>query len=215
MTEIHQNALANHHSIDDASHHSDDRNIGSDAHGRQMPDDRTPDTTSGSVNISFNAHMRLRAYQDQKNQSIAAPGLSKQGVMTELNSSIDVLSDGIAKQNLNKIKSDKIHNDTVENDYSALLNHTADGNFSERISGMLSEVQNNIVQDSEPGYLYLVNMLNNYQTTVGDPQQLQEVMRKEEFYLSRRKPFMDSADFQSYSQVLNQFSNIVERQQYA
>lgn len=223
MTAIHQNSLANHHAIDDASHHSGDRNIGSDAHGRQMPDDRTTDSTSGSVNISFNAHMRLRAYQDQKNQLIPELSIAKQGVVTELNSSMDVLSDTTAKQNLynadsddpGKIKSGKISSDTKNNDFSAFMNRPQAGNFSERITGMLSEVQNNIVQASEPGYHYLVNMLHNYRTTVEDPQQLQEIMRKEEFYLSRRKPFMDSADFQSYSQVLNQFSNIVERQQYA
>ena len=223
MTAIHQNSLADHHAIDDASRHSDDRNVGSDARGRQMPDDGIPNTTSGSVNISFNAHMRLRAYQDQKNQSISEISIAKQSVMTELNSPIDVLSDSIAKPNINNmhfddplsINSGKINDETTKNDYSALLSHPEAGNFSERISGMLSEVHNNIVQASEPGYRYLVNMLHNYRTTVEDPQQLQEIMRKEEFYLSRRKPFMDSADFQSYSQVLNQFSNIIERQQYA
>ena len=221
MTEIHQNSLASHHSVDEASRHSVDTNSGNGAHGRQLLDDSTRDlkyeATSGSVNISFNAHMRLRAYQDQKTQSI-----SEKGVMTQLNSSIDDFPDGIANQGSNTMDFDSLNKDSdtiksdktiIEND--ALLNKSIISDFSERISGMLSEVHNNIVQDSEPGYRYLVNMLNNYRSTVEDPQELQEIMRKEEFYLTRRKPFMDSADFQSYSQVLNQFSNIVERQQYA
>ena len=221
MTEINQNSLASHHSVDEVSRHSGDTNPGNGAHGRQLLDDSTRDlkyeATSGSVNISFNAHMRLRAYQDQKTQSI-----SEKGVMTQLNSSMDSLSDGIANQSsdtmdfdsLNK-DSDTIKSDNKNNENAALLNKSLISDFSQRISGMLSEVHNNIVQDSEPGYRYLVNMLNNYRSTVEDPQELQEIMRKEEFYLTRRKPFMDSADFQSYSQVLNQFSNIVERQQYA
>ena len=221
MTEINQNSLASHHSVDEASRHSGDTNPGNGAHGRQLLDDSTRDlkyeATSGSVNISFNAHMRLRAYQDQKTQSISG---SK--VMTQLNSSMDGLSGGIANQSsdtmdfdsLNK-DSDTIKSDKKNNENATLLNKSVMSDFSERISGMLSEVHNNIVQDSEPGYRYLVNMLNNYRSEVEDPQELQEIMRKEEFYLARRKPFMASADFQSYSQVLNQFSNIVERQQYA
>lgn len=218
MTEIHQNSLASHHSVDEASRHSGDTNPGNGAHGRQLLDDSTRDlkyeATSGSVNISFNAHMRLRAYEDQKTQSI-----SEKGVMAQLNSSMDSLSDGIANQSSNNMDIDSLNKDSgaikSDNENATLLNKSVRSDFSERISGMLSEVHNNIVQDSEPGYRYLVNMLNNYRSTVEDPQELQEIMRKEEFYLTRRKPFMDSADFQSYSQVLNQFSNIVERQQYA
>lgn len=200
MTAIHQNAPANHHSIDDASHHSGDRNIGSDVHGRQILDDSARDSTSGTVNISFHAHMRLRAYQDQKTQLTAD---------SELHPVNSLIAPDISQL------------DTVSEQSPDSINNRPDAagfsnsGFSKKVTSMLSEVENNIVQTSEPGYRYLVNMLNNYKTTVEDPQQLQEIMRKEEFYLSRRKPFMESADFQSYSQVLSQFSNIIERQQYS
>jgi len=205
MTAIHQNALANHQSIDDASHHSENKSIGSDAHGRQILDDSARDSTSGTVNISFHAHMRLRAYQDQKTQlaadsesapvkSLAAPDTSSIDIVSE--QSPDVIDNRLDKS-------------------SSLLKSPGVAEFSEQMTNILSEVENNIVQTSEPGYRYLLNMLNNYKTNVEDPQQLQEIMRKEEFYLSRRKLFMESADFQSYSQVLGQFSNIIERQQYS
>jgi t-SNARE complex subunit (syntaxin) len=95
------------------------------------------------------------------------------------------------------------------------LNSSNNSHFSNKINQILSEVEQNIVQTSEPGYQYLVNMLNNYQPDVENPEQLQEIVRKEEFYLSRRKPFMESAEFQSHSQVLSQFSNIISRQQYS
>lgn len=205
MTAIHQNALANHQSIDDASHHSENKSIGSDAHGRQILDDSTRDSTSGTVNISFHAHMRLRAYQDQKTQLTADADLaSVKSLAAPDTSSLDTVSEQ---------SPDVIDNKPDKS--STLLKSPDVTGFSEQMTNILSEVENNIVQTSEPGYRYLLNMLNNYKTSVEDPQQLQEMMRKEEFYLSRRKPFMESADFQSYSQVLGQFSNIIERQQYS
>ena len=190
MTEIHHNSVVAHHSVDDASRHSENSLIGNGTtHGRQTLNDSTRGLLTGTINISFNAHMRLRAYQEQPNRD----------VMTSLNPPVEVLPSVTA--------------DTISPDIE--VHGSEASGFSDRISGMLSEVHKNIVQASEPGYRYLVNMLNNYQTKVEDPQQLQEIMRKEEFYLTRRKPFMGSADFHSYSQVLNQFSNIVERQQYS
>ncbi|MCW8932521.1 MAG: hypothetical protein OQL19_20100 [Gammaproteobacteria bacterium] len=216
MTEIHQNSLANSHSLEETPRNPGDRSVGNDAQGRQLLDDRSRDTTAGSVNISFNAHMRLRAYQDQKVQ------LTDQSTIMPLNSSQDTVSDDVSNKSFNKMRSDDTNvlegerkeKHSQNNEMPESLNHPETNHFSESITGMLSEVQNNIVQASEPGYRYLVNMLSNYQTTVDNPQQLQEIMRKEEFYLTRRKPFMDSSDFQSYSQVLNQFSNIIARQQF-
>ena len=218
MTEINQNSLASHQSVDEVSRHPGDKNQGNGTHGRQPLNDSTRglnhESASGSVNISFNAHMRLRAYQDQKEH------LPEQSLMADSNLSMEVVPEGLHNQSL---KSDLTHmelseqnrvRNNQETEATSLSKNSELNHFSEKMSSMLTEVENNIVQASEPGYRYLVDMLNNYQTTVGDTQQLQEVMRKEEFYLSRRKPFMDSADFQSYSQVLNQFSNIIARQQY-
>ncbi len=207
MTQIHQSALPAHHSVDEQSHTISGQNDQSASGSSQNV---THDQALGTVNISFNAHMRLRAYQDQKN-----PSDSENSAL----SNADLLSQGLSSQgspvDLKEQKSElddfdqsvKLKDDPRNNSSSSLK-------FSEQITEMLYEVQDNIVKTSEPGYHYLVNMLNNYRSSVEDPQQLQEIMRKEEFYLSRRKPFMENADFQSYSQVLNQFSNIVERQQY-
>lgn len=185
MTTIHQNSLAGHQSIDDVASQPDDRVRNSGVPDRQ--DDNAAGSVSGTVNISFTAQMRLRAYQDQRTQLISKPVQEVEKSVPEAVNAIDSPAVSTADKN----------------------------NFSQGLSNILSEVENNIVQSSEPGYRYLVNMLNNYQNSVEDPQQLKEIMRKEEFYLTRRKPFMESADFQSYSQVLNQFSNIIDRQQYS
>lgn len=214
MSEIQQNSLASHHSVDETARHpGDNRGVG--VNGRQLLDDSSDNSISGSVNISFNAHMRLQAYQDQNVQSIVA-----QDDPLALKLTANALSDTTPNQSSDNVDSERVDDsklvdDNAENENPAVLNQSDKPDFSKQITGMLTEVENNIVQASEPGYRYLVNMLSNYQTTVEDPQQLQEIMRKEEFYLTRRRPFMDSAEFQSYSQVLNQFSNIVARQQYA
>lgn len=215
MTAIHQNALANHQSIDDASHHSDNSDIRSDADGRKVRDDSTHNSTLGTVNISFHAHMRLRAYQDQKTQLMADSELHSEKSLIALDiSPFDTVSEQSPDSIDNRL--DKSVTSLKSPDAAGFPDSGfQDSGFSRKVTSMLSEVESNIVQTSEPGYRYLVNMLNNYKTTVEDPQQLQEIMRKEEFYLSRRKPFMESADFQSYSQVLSQFSNIIDRQQYS
>lgn len=199
MTEINHNSLAGHHAVDDASRHPGDREKGGNIHGGQILDDHSHDSTVGSVTISFNAHMRLRAYEDQQKQFTIDPGL-------------------LPVNSLSAPGSDAIENGFDE--ALSVLSYSkaagiSDFNFSEQMHSMLAEVEQNIVQTSEPGYQYLVNMLNNYKTSVDNPQQLQEIMRREEFYLSRRKPFMEITDFHSYSQVLSQFSNIIERQQYS
>ena len=77
---------------------------------------------------------------------------------------------------------------------------------------MLSEIEQNLVQTTEPGYKHLRNLLSNQSNTLSEPEQLQEIIRREKYFLGRRKAFMDSSEFQSYSQVLNQFSNILQRE---
>ncbi len=203
MTEINQNSFASHHSVDESSRHHEDGHKGTSVSGRQLvessPRDLKQDSTTGSVNISFNAHMRLRAYQDQKvalSANEATQNLNLNHLTTEL------------------VEENQLLNNTSEKNHVP-TNAFSQNNYSPNMRGMLSEIQKNIVQSSEPGYRYLENLLNNHKGAVEDPQQLQEIMRKEEFYLSKRKPFMESGDFQSYSQVLSQFSNVIARQQYS
>ena len=195
MTAIHQNTISNNHSIGEQSHQSSKGNEKGHKREGSAENNSTQSVQSSTVNISFNAELRLRAYQEQR--KLVEPNQSE---AIALNSEIKALS----------IES------TVEKSMGMMRENDGNSNvFSQNINYMLDEVQNNIVKKSEPGYQYLVNVLNNNKNTVEDPQQLQEIMRKEQFYLSRRKPFMPNSDFQSYSQVLSQFSNIVGRQQYA
>lgn len=189
----HQNAISNNHSIDDKSHHTGSEN--GTGHDKRTENNSTQDINSSTVNIPFNAELRLRAYQEQRK-------------LIELTQSETVISD-LGNKAL------AIDN-SIENQTEMIIKNDEDFyNFPQNINYMLIKVQNNIVQKSDLEYQYLVNVLNNNKNTVEDPQQLQEIMRKEQFYLTRRKPFMQNSEFQSYSQVLNQFSNIVECQQYA
>ena len=175
MTIIHQDSVSGRQSVDDTSHQA--------AAGYEGDINSTQGLHSSTINISFQAELRLRAFQEQRKSQINP-------AVVDYNSMSDRVSEVAEKQ----------HDDS---------------GFSRRISNMLLEVQNNIVQIGDSGYQYLVNVLQNNKETVEDQQQLQEIMRKEQFFLSRRKPFMQNSDFQSYSQVLCQFSNIVERQQYS
>ena len=193
MTAIHQNSISNRHSIDEHKHQSGHEHGRGQDHSGQY-DEGTPRVNSSTVTISFNAELRLRAYQEQR--KVVEPAHNNNSAHLE---SINVSGDKLSEQAMTLI------------DHSDEQDH----NFSQNINHMLSEVENNIVQKTDPGYQYLVNVLNNNKEIARDPQQLQEIMRKEQFFLSRRKPFMQNSDFQSYSQVLNQFSNIVERQQYS
>lgn len=196
MTTIHQNSISNNHSIDDKNHQSAGDNERSvERRSKQIEENSTQGVYASTVNISFNAELRLRAYQEQRKL-----------VEPNNNGAERVHSEGIELSNDNN--PEKQIDLVVQNEEKVL-------NFPQNVNHMLTEVQNNIVKESDPGYQYLVNVLNNNKVTVEDPQQLQEIMRKEQFFLSRRKPFMQNSDFQSYSQVLSQFSNIVERQQYA
>lgn len=196
MTTIHQNSIYNNHSIDDKNHQSAGDNERSvERRSKQIEENSTQGVYASTVNISFNAELRLRAYQEQRKL-----------VEPNNNGAERVHSEGIELSNDNN--PEKQIELVVQNEEKVL-------DFPQNVNHMLTEVQNNIVKESDPGYQYLVNVLNNNKVTVEDPQQLQEIMRKEQFFLSRRKPFMQNSDFQSYSQVLSQFSNIVERQQYA
>ena len=194
MTLIDQNSVSSHHSIDDKAHQSNNANETDKRHEEQTEDNSSNGISSSTVNISFNAELRLRAYQEQRKIVEAVQSESETVHSENISLSIDTFED--------KATDRILHIDGKSYD------------FPQNVSHMLTEVQNNIVKESEPGYQYLVNVLNNNMNTVDNPQQLQEIMRKEQFYLSRRKPFMQNSDFQSYSQVLNQFTNIVERQQY-
>lgn len=195
MTAIQQNPVSSHHSIDDAGHPSGNRNEGGAGNGRQATNNSTGIPGPSTVNISYHAVLRLRAFQEQKETPLSLSldgqyGLSEQsGVQGSVS----------------------INSET----HSDISKRKANDSFPQYIENMLLEVQENIVHRNEPGYQHLVNLLNNYGDTIEDQQQLQEVMRKEQFMLSRRKPFMGNSDFQSYSQVLNQFTNIIDRQQYS
>ena len=196
MTTIHQNSISNSHSIDDKSHQSTGGNEKrGEHHSKQIEESSVQGVYASTVNISFNAELRLRAYQEQRKL-----------VEPNNNGAERVHSEGIELSNDNN--PEKQIELVVQNEEKVL-------DFPQNVNHMLTEVQNNIVKESDSGYQYLVNVLNNNKATVEDPKQLQEIMRKEQFFLSRRKPFMQNSDFQSYSQVLSQFSNIVERQQYA
>jgi hypothetical protein len=192
MTIIHQDSVSDRHSVDDTSHQA--------AAGYEGDINSTQGLHSSTINISFQAELRLRAFQEKRKSQInpAAAELelnsNKKIQSGNINSSFDSMA-GIVPEIAQKQHSDS--------------------GFSRRISNMLLEVQNNIVQSGDSGYQYLVNVLQNNKETVEDQRQLQEIMRKEQFFLTRRKPFMQNSDFQSYSQVLSQFSNIVERQQYS
>jgi len=194
MTAIHQNSISNHHSIDDASHQSANGNGAGNGRDKQSQDNNAQNVNASTVNISFHAELQLRAYQEQR-----------KAVMDTVQPGSAIVSSENVNNSLNALPERQV--DISNNEENAQ-------SFPKNITTMLSEIQNNIVQKSHPGYQYLVNVLNNNRMIAEDPQQLQEVMRKEQFFLSRRKPFMQNADYQSYSQVLSQFSNIVERQQY-
>lgn len=193
MTAIQQNPVAVHHNIDDASSHSGSSNGRGTGRDRQTMSDSARDTGSSTINISYSAELRLRAYQEQRSQSLSQ-------TLTEPGQAAITDSHTLSENKTVTVQSDVAGNNS---------------GFPQRIEVMLSEVEDNIVQASEPGYRYLVNVLSNHIDRVGEQSQLQELMRREQYFLTRRKPFMDSSDFQSYSQVLGQFSNILERQQHS
>ncbi|MDX2505252.1 MAG: hypothetical protein QNL62_12370 [Gammaproteobacteria bacterium] len=206
MSAILQDSIVSHLGIDDASNRSGNRNEAG-PHGRQTKSGSAQDQSSSTINISYHAELRLRAYQEQRmlqmNQSLAEPEQSTISLMN-------------AFAGLKSPQTQPDMSNTTHNEHSNISQPQQTNNgFTQHIAVMLSEVEDNIVQSNEPGYQHLVNVLNNHIDSVVDQQQLQEIMRKEQFFLTRRKPFMDSSDFQSYSQVLGQFANIVERQKFS
>ena len=217
MTAIHQNSISSHHSIDDAGHHSGNRNEGGAGHGRQATNNSTGESGSSTVNISYQAVLRLRAFQEHKEAPINQ-SLEQYETESGVNNNIGAANDKMEPSQNYSVTEKPILGDSVAlnvESHAAISQKINETGFPPFIDNMLLEVQDNIVQPNEPGYQHLLNLLNNYGDTIADQQQLQEVMRKEQFFLGRRKPFMDSSDFHSYSQVLNQFANIVERQQYS
>ena len=213
MTAIQQSPVANRHSIDDRGQHSGQNNGAGVEHDNDAMDNSTGNPGSSTVNISFQATMRLRAYQEQKtlssNQQGTDPANSVSGTLEHPDNNVPLRNTVALSITETEQQSDGTVNDLTESD--VLTNRP----FPISIDRMLSEVQDNLVQRNEPGYRHLLNLLENNGAAIEDNQQLQEIMRREQFYLGRRRPFMNNSDFQSYSQVLNQFSNIVERQQYA
>ena len=225
MAIIHQNSVPGHHSVDEAAHRQgsgDERETGRE---RQAAESSTQGLYSSTVTISFQAELRLRAFQEQRklhmnpaaadSESISNKKIQSQNRISSFNSIPGITSEPIGKSN---DVSSTFLEQQLEGQFEGkkvLEQYKDNSAFSQRINNMLSEVQNNIVQAGDSGYQYLVNVLHNNKETVESQQQLQEIMRKEQFYLTRRKPFMQNSDFQNYSQVLNQFSNIVERQQYS
>ena len=225
MSIIHQNSVPGHHSVDDAAPRQgsgDERETGRE---RQAAESGTQGLYSSTVTISFQAELRLRAFQEQRklqmnpaatdSGSVSNKKIQSQNRTSSFNSIPGITSEAIGKSN--DVSSTFLEGQLEEQleEQRVLEQHKDNSAFSQRINNMLSEVQNNIVQAGDSGYQYLVNVLHNNKETVEDQRQLQEIMRKEQFFLTRRKPFMQNSDFQSYSQVLSQFSNIVERQQYS
>ena len=214
MTAINQSPVANHHSIDDRGQHSGQKNGAGAGHGNDAMDNSTGNPGSSTVNISFQATMRLRAYLEQRtlllsNQQGIDQSHPVSGVLEHSDNNVSTRNTAALSITEAEQQSDVTVNDLPRPD---VLKSRP---FPNSIDRMLSEVQDNLVQHNEPGYRHLLNLLENNSAAIEDTQQLQEIMRREQFYLGRRKPFMNNADYQSYSQVLNQFSNIVERQQYA
>ena len=66
MTAIQQSSISSRHSIDDTGQHSGSNNGGGAEHGRETMDNSAGVYNSSTVNISFQATMRLQAYQEQR-----------------------------------------------------------------------------------------------------------------------------------------------------
>ena len=211
MTAIQQSSIPSHHTIDDTGQHSGNSGGGAE-HDKKTMDNSAGVLNSSTVNISFQATMRLQAYQEQRALLSTSQELKQESHQLRDG---QLFVEGNNPSDLNpSMESDRTSESAIEAQNvsnSASLKTV----FPQKIESMLNEVQDNLVQSNEPGYRHLVNLLQNHQDRIEDNQQLEDIMRKEQFYLGRRKAFMSHNDFQSYSQVLNQFTHIVERQQYA
>ncbi len=215
MTAIQQSLIS--------GHHSQNRNEGESSHANATAiNNSTESVNTSTVNISYQAVMRLSAYEQQRSlqdemlRGQSDPLAQELFTTQALKSAAEPAKPDnqpvrkfqeqerayVQKQGLKQSFSE---NNPVESDLSNI-------NFPENIVGMLAEIKQNIVQTSEPGYKHLLNLLINRSDSLSQPQQLEDVIRKETFFLGRRKAFMDSSEYQSYSQVLSQFSNIMQRE---
>ncbi|GEM_PF-4165166 len=169
------------------------RNEGEPSHARlQAINNSTGEPGSSTVNISWQAVMRLSAFEQQKIQD-----------KDRITAKTELLKPGAAQDSERSALTEQLQSNFTEGNLSVL---------PDNIAGMLSEIEQNLVQTTEPGYKHLRNLLSNQSNTLSEPEQLQEIIRREKYFLGRRKAFMDSSEFQSYSQVLNQFSNILQRE---
>ncbi len=169
------------------------RTEGEPSHARlQAINNSAGEPGSSTVNISWQAVMRLSAFEQQKIQD-------KNRVADRTENS----KPEITQKSERSVLTEQVQSTITEGNLSA---------FPGNIAGMLSEIEQNLVQTTEPGYKHLRNLLSNQSDTLSEPEQLHEIIRREKYFLGRRKAFMDSSEFQSYSQVLNQFSNILQRE---
>ena len=186
MTAIQQNLIT--------GNQARSRNEGEPSHARiQAINNSTGEPGSSTVNISWQAVLRLSAYEQQKIQDT-----------DRVIDKTEHLKPGAVQEPEQSALTEQVQPAITE------LNGPV---LPDNITGMLSEIEQNLVQTTEPGYKHLRNLLNNQSDVLTEPEQLQEVIRREKYFLGRRKAFMDSSEFQSYSQVLNQFSNILQREQ--
>lgn len=185
MTTIQQNLIT--------ENQAQSRNEGEPTHARlQAINNSTGEPGSSTVNISWQAVMRLSALEQQKIQD-----------SDRVTAKTEILKPGAVQNSEDSVLTEQLQPAITERNLSVLPDNIAD---------MLSEIEQNLVQTTEPGYKHLRNLLNNQSDTLSEPEQLQEIIRREKYFLGRRKAFMGSSEFQSYSQVLNQFSNILQRE---
>lgn len=188
-------------------HQSQNRAEGDAPHaGLQAINSSTGEAGSSTVNISWQAVMRLSAFEQQRiDEQSRGIESSDASVTKEV---VKLENNAYSEQNQSEARLSR--NGLLTDNPSIKIE--LDSVFPENIRGMLSEIEQNLVQTTEPGYKHLKNLLNSQNEALSEPGQLQEIVRKEKFFLGRRKAFMDSSEFQSYSQVLNQFSNIIQRE---
>ncbi len=173
------------------------RSEGDVSHARlQAINNSTGEAGSSTVNISWQAVMRLSAFEQQRIHE-------QRKIKSNSGSSSQTGIQHFADESL-------IEQNQATNPLQNLSVLPAN------IAAMVAEIEQNLVTTTEPGYKHLRHLLANQidiqSSALSEPQQLQEIVRKEKFFLERRKAFMDSSEFQSYSQVLNQFSNILQRE---
>ncbi len=210
MTAIQQSLIS--------GHPSQNRKEGEPTHANaQAINNSTGSVNSSTVNISYQALMRLNAYEQHKSTQDDMLRGQSDSLAQELFAKQVSKSADSAKLYIQPVSEFREQDQGAGQQQRLSGNHPAESDFSnvnfpENIVAMLAEIKQNIVQTSEPGYKHLLNLLNNRSDSLSEPQQLEDVIRKETFFLGRRKAFMDSSEYQSYSQVLSQFANIIQRE---